>query len=272
MINEPRFVAIEHAIEAKREKLVPVALLNKLLAMILTLGVIHIKQVAQPLIIVVATSHVTLFLGYDFPTVLHYERTLRNVLPRNHAPHDSWALFKPLHLQFVVLEIFLLHQIVKAGVLIAAATRVTLTEAKDFVDTVGCSVLCDDDLTCFRAKLLLISGIVQFVVLSVAQTLFRVRTTIWTRTKTTPLHFVDIPLHVSIHRDILIDILHTQERELFLERASHLHATAHYYSLSGRVEHCRLSLSRLVHWSVCLCLLRGMAGLCLVWIGVRLGI
>jgi len=89
MINEPRFVAIEHAIEAKREKLVPVALLNKLLAMILTLGIIHIKQVAQPLIIVVATSHVTLFLGYDFSTVLHYERTLRNFLPRNHAPHDS---------------------------------------------------------------------------------------------------------------------------------------------------------------------------------------
>jgi hypothetical protein len=107
-----------------------------------------------------------------------------------------------------VFEIFLLHQIVKAGVLIAAATRVTLTEAKDFVDTVGCSVLCDDDLTCFRANLLLISGIVQFVVLSVAQTLFRVRTTICTRTKTTPLYFVDIPLHISIHRDILIDILH----------------------------------------------------------------
>ena len=89
MINEPRLVAVEHAVEAEREKLAPVALLNELLALLLILRIIHIEQVAQPIIIVVATSHVALFFCYDFPTVLHYESTLRNVLHRNQAPHNS---------------------------------------------------------------------------------------------------------------------------------------------------------------------------------------
>ena len=89
MVNEPRLVAVEHAVEAEREKLAPVAFLNQLLALLLTLGIIHIEQIAQPIIIVVATSHVALFFCYDFSTVLHYESTLGNVLHRNQAPHNS---------------------------------------------------------------------------------------------------------------------------------------------------------------------------------------
>ncbi len=89
MINKPRLVAVEHAVEAEREKLTSVALLNQLLALLLILRIIHIEQVAQPIVIVVATSHVALFFCYDFPTVLHYESTLRNVLHRNQAPHNS---------------------------------------------------------------------------------------------------------------------------------------------------------------------------------------
>lgn len=107
-----------------------------------------------------------------------------------------------------MLKIFLLHQIVQTGVLVASAIRVTLAKAKDFVDTVGCSLLCDDELACLGANLLQVGGIDQFAVLPVAGTLFGVRTSIRARTKTTPLHFEDIPLYVRIHRDILVNILH----------------------------------------------------------------
>jgi hypothetical protein len=85
---------------------------------------------------------------------------------------------------------------------------VTLAKAKDFVDTVGCSLLCDDELACLGAHLLQVGGIDQFAVLPVAGTLFGVRTSIRACTKTTPLHFEDIPLYVRIHRDILVNILH----------------------------------------------------------------
>lgn len=112
-----------------------------------------------------------------------------------------------------MLKIFLLHQIVQTGVLVASAIRVTLAKAKDFVDTVGCSLLCDDELACFGAHLLQVGGIDQFAVLSVAGTLFWVRTSIRARTKTTPLHFEDIPLYVRIHRDILVNILHKNNKD-----------------------------------------------------------
>lgn len=89
MVNKPRLVAVEHAVEAEREKLAPVALLNQLLTLLLILRIIHIEQVAQPIVIVVATSHIALFFCYDFSTVLHYESTLGNFLHRNQAPHNS---------------------------------------------------------------------------------------------------------------------------------------------------------------------------------------
>lgn len=198
MINEPRFVSIEHSIKAQREKFAPIPQLYQLLALFLLYRIIHIKQVAQPLVIIKWASHVTLLLCDNFTSILHDEGTLLNLFHSDHTPHHCLLLAYANDLQLVMLLVFLGHQVVQTLVLIAATHRVALIEPKDFINTVCSSHLWDYHAASLRTLLSLVGRIEKFAVPSVASALLRILAAICASAEGLAFYFFSIIVDILV--------------------------------------------------------------------------
>lgn len=87
VVDKSCLVTIKHCVQTQWEELVRVGFLDGLLFVIIGLQVIHVKQVREPVRVVVGSSHVAVFFGNNFADVLHEESASRDVLKREEAPH-----------------------------------------------------------------------------------------------------------------------------------------------------------------------------------------
>lgn len=87
VVDKTCLVAVEHAVEAEREELVMVGLLNYLLAFITLRWVVQIKEVRETIVIVVCASHITLLLTDNLTQVFHEEGTCWNLFHGEESPH-----------------------------------------------------------------------------------------------------------------------------------------------------------------------------------------
>lgn len=133
MINESGLIAVEHAVKAQGEEFTRVALLNVLFTFLLIERVIHIEQVAEAVVIVVAAAHISLFFGQNFSAILSDKSTHLNVLKRNYPPHNVVFLFYSCDAHSVVFLVLGRHQVVLADVLVAATRGVTFTKLEHLV-------------------------------------------------------------------------------------------------------------------------------------------
>ena len=133
MINEPRLITVKHTIEAQGKKFTRVALLNFLFTFLIVERVIHIEQIAEANIIVVAAAHISLFFGQDFSAILSDKCAHLNILKRNYSPHDDMLLLYPCDAHSVVFLVLGRHQVVLADILVAATRGVTFTKFEHFV-------------------------------------------------------------------------------------------------------------------------------------------
>jgi len=87
VVDEARFVAVEHAVEAEREEFVVVRLLNCDFTFFRRQRVVHVKQVRLAVRVVICAAHVSLLLRDDFTSVFHQVGSRRNLLHRIQTPH-----------------------------------------------------------------------------------------------------------------------------------------------------------------------------------------
>lgn len=94
VVDEAGLVAVEHAVQAEREELAVVGLLDQLLSLLALGRVIHVEEVREAVRVVVGAPHVALLLGHDLALVLHQEGARRYVFHRHESPHAN--LSRPL--------------------------------------------------------------------------------------------------------------------------------------------------------------------------------
>jgi hypothetical protein len=70
MVDESRFVAVEHRIKTQWEELSPIAQLNVLFSQLFLEWIIHIEKVTQSIFIVKTASHIALLFRHDFTPIL----------------------------------------------------------------------------------------------------------------------------------------------------------------------------------------------------------
>lgn len=145
--------------------------MDQLLSRFVLKWVIHIEQVAEACVIVVAATHVSLLLGDDFTSILEHKGALLNVLHREETPHDDGTLFEPSNLHLVIFLVIRVHQIIETEVLIAATVRVALAESEHFIDAVCRSHLSSDHAAGLGTDYLLVGGIEQLAIPSVTRAL-----------------------------------------------------------------------------------------------------
>lgn len=136
--------------------------------------VVHIKEVAETRVIIIAAPHVALLLGNDLAPVLHNVSSLRNFLHSKQPPHDGWAL---LYASDLHLELFFVggsHQVVQTHVLVAPTQGVALAETEHAVDAVCGTRLHRNHAAGFGTNFFLVGRIKQLPVVLVARTLLGV--------------------------------------------------------------------------------------------------
>ena len=89
VVDEASLVAVEHAVQAEREELVVVRLLDQLFPLLALARVVHVEEVRKTVRVVVSASHVTLLLRHDLTLVLHQEGTRWDVLQCHQSPHAN---------------------------------------------------------------------------------------------------------------------------------------------------------------------------------------
>jgi len=109
VVDEAWLVAVEHAIETKREKLVVVGVLNFVLPFFLLVLFIHVEKVAKTLTVVESTSHITLLFCDDFTCVLSDKCSSLNVLHRVETPHYILTFLNATNLDIIFVEILRLN-------------------------------------------------------------------------------------------------------------------------------------------------------------------
>ena len=87
VIYEPSLVTVEHRVDAKWEELVMEELLDRLLFVVVLAQIVQVKQVRQPVIIVVGAAHIALLLAHDLAQVLHEEGARGDFVDGDQAPH-----------------------------------------------------------------------------------------------------------------------------------------------------------------------------------------
>ena len=87
VVDEPGLVPVKHAVDAEREELTVVAVLDALFESVFLFRVVHVEEVAEAHTIVVAASHVSLLFTDDLATVLYHKSASRNVLACEECPH-----------------------------------------------------------------------------------------------------------------------------------------------------------------------------------------
>ena len=207
VVDKPRLVAIKETVQTQREELVVVRQLDRLLALLVLAGVVHVEQVAQPNVVVIRSAHVALLFSHYFPAVLHDKRPGRNFFPRDNAPHNGATFFLPLNEEVPGLLVFGRRQVVLAHVLVAAAKGVALVVTEHLVYARGCSLLKRYHLSVL-AQLLLVSRVLQFLVPLVALAPPARLAPVKAGTKRCPLVFLLVNLNILIERDVLRNILH----------------------------------------------------------------
>lgn len=208
MVDESGLISVEHAVQAKGEELVEVTRLHKGFPCLILQRVVHIKEVAEARVVIIAAPHVALLLGNDFATVLHDESSLGNLLHGKQAPHDGRAL---LHASNLHLELFFVggsHQVVQTHVLVAPTQGVALAETEHAVDAVCGSRLRRNHAAGFGTNFFLVGRVKQLSVVLVARTLLGVLAAVSTVAKRHAFGSLcvldDVLVDGAVFRDVLI--------------------------------------------------------------------
>ncbi len=172
VVNEPRFVAVKHAVKTQREELSSVAKLNRLFARFVVKRVIHVEQKAQACKIVVTSPHIALLLGDDFSSILTNKRTLLNIFNCIERPHYCALFSHSADLYSVNFLIICLHQIVQTQIFVATTFGMALAKSEHFIQCVRCTVLSCNKCSCQLTKFPFVCWFEQFSIPSVTTTLF----------------------------------------------------------------------------------------------------
>lgn len=207
MINKTWFVAVKHAIQTQREEFSFVTCLNQQFQRLILCWIIHIKQIAQSLLIIIAASHVSLLFSHYFTSILAHEGALRNVLKRKESPHSGLTLCNPFNLYFKTFFIFTFHKEIGTKVFIATTHWVTLIKLEYFIYAICCSQLGRDSTPCFRTNFTWVRWILKFAIPFVTSAPFRVLAAIETSTKWSSLHFFLVLLYILIECNIFINVV-----------------------------------------------------------------
>ena len=89
MVDKPSLVTVEHTINTQGEKLARVPNLDNLLSAFLVERIIHIVQVTETTVIIISSSHITLFFSHDFALILNDESSLLDVFKGDQPPHHK---------------------------------------------------------------------------------------------------------------------------------------------------------------------------------------
>lgn len=207
MVNKARLITEEHGVNAQGEELVVVSLLDFLLSLLFLLGIVHVKQVAQALIVIEGAAHIAMLFSYDFTLVLAKLGAFFDIFQGKETPHGMRTLLYSLNLQLVLFLFGFGNQIVVAAVFITAAHGVALVKVKNFVRMTRGPRLKSSILTVFWISADIIGRIYEILVPFVANAYFCVLAAVFTCAVSSSLYLLLVFLDVFIGSEVFSNVL-----------------------------------------------------------------
>jgi hypothetical protein len=181
VVHESTLIAIVSGIDAEREEILIGDLLYLDIVFVAVVHLIHVKEVAHSVLVIILAAFVSLFGCQDLPDIFENKGSHGNGLLGKETPHgrglflpeDVNRLLDPLDEDFPFVFISLFHEVIETQVFIARASRMALVKGKG-PPWLACARLDCDHLVILTVKHFVIHRLFHGPIVLIASAFFRV--------------------------------------------------------------------------------------------------